>query len=339
MKSNVRLTINDIAKLANTSKTTVSFYLNNKTEKMSDETRERIRKVIEETNYTPNPVARSLNSKSTKLIGVLIGDITNDFANKIVKGIDDVVQQHHYQVLIGNTNYNHETEVDYVSRMLEMGVDGFIVQPTVMFGDLIDKIHKSGKFLVFIDSQVETLNLNVIKANHKEAVYDTTKTLATMGYESFVMITANPKILSTRIERVEGFTEAVKELGVDHQIHIIEESEYSQDKLETVLKTSVDTRKKTLLFVANYWLLPEVFLVARALELPLAKNVGLIGFDNTEWTEYATPSITTIVQPAYKEGRRAADLLIASIENNTRGREHTTLQCTVNWQDSTKICD
>ena len=82
-----------------------------------------------------------------------------------------------------------------------------------------------------------------------------------------------------------------------------------------------------------------MFLVARALELPLAKNVGLIGFDNTEWTEYATPSITTIVQPAYKEGRRAADLLIASIENNTRGREHTTLQCTVNWQDSTKICD
>ncbi|MGC4423023.1 LacI family DNA-binding transcriptional regulator, partial [Streptococcus suis] len=84
-----KFTIKDIAELAQTSKTTVSFYLNGKYEKMSKETRERIERVIRETDYKPSVVARSLNSKNTKLIGVLIGDITNTFSNQIVKGIEE----------------------------------------------------------------------------------------------------------------------------------------------------------------------------------------------------------------------------------------------------------
>lgn len=83
-----KITIKDIAEMAGTSKTTVSFYLNGKTEKMSEETKQRIEQVIRETNYCPSIVARSLNSKNSKLIGILIGDITNSFSNQIVKGIE-----------------------------------------------------------------------------------------------------------------------------------------------------------------------------------------------------------------------------------------------------------
>ena len=80
-----RITINDIAKLAGVSKTTVSFFLNGKFDKMSDETRRKLEDVITRTNYHPNTIARSLNYKQTYLIGVVIGDITNSFANQIVK--------------------------------------------------------------------------------------------------------------------------------------------------------------------------------------------------------------------------------------------------------------
>ncbi|MEG0527449.1 MAG: LacI family DNA-binding transcriptional regulator, partial [Longicatena sp.] len=98
-----KLTINDIARLSATSKTTVSFYLNGKTDKMSQSTQERIKNVIEKTNYQPNAIARSLNAKSMQLIGVIIGDITNTFANQIVKGIDDVAKEKDYQLIIGNS--------------------------------------------------------------------------------------------------------------------------------------------------------------------------------------------------------------------------------------------
>ena len=98
-----KLTIKDIAERANTSKTTVSFYLNGKTDKMSLETKKRIAKVIKDTNYEPSIAARTLNAKHTKLIGVIIGDITNTFANQIVKGIEDHARENQYQLIVGSS--------------------------------------------------------------------------------------------------------------------------------------------------------------------------------------------------------------------------------------------
>ena len=105
-----KITIRDIAERAGTSKTTVSFFLNGKTDKMSEETQARIAQVIKETNYRPSIAARSLNAKETRLIGVIIGDITNTFANQIVKGIDDFARDNRYQLIVGNSNYNFENE-------------------------------------------------------------------------------------------------------------------------------------------------------------------------------------------------------------------------------------
>ncbi|MBR5005066.1 MAG: LacI family DNA-binding transcriptional regulator, partial [Erysipelotrichaceae bacterium] len=104
------MTISDIAKLAGVSKTTVSFYLNGKYEKMSEETRQRIEKVIEKTGYEPSVVARSLNFKQTKLIGVIIGDITNSFANQIVKGID----------ALGRHEWNYEIPLQGENELTEL---------------------------------------------------------------------------------------------------------------------------------------------------------------------------------------------------------------------------
>ena len=109
-----KVTINDIAKLANTSKTTVSFYLNQKYDRMSLDTRRRIEKVIRETNYVPSILARSLNDKQTKLIGVLIGDITNTFSNLLVKGAESVAQKRGYQMIMGNSNYSQDDESKYI---------------------------------------------------------------------------------------------------------------------------------------------------------------------------------------------------------------------------------
>lgn len=127
--------------MSGVSKTTVSFYLNGKTQKMSDETKHKIEKVIRETNYKPSMVARSLNSKSSKLIGVLIGDITNSFSNQIVKGIEITSDEKGYQLIVGNSDYRYDREESYVERMLSMGVDGFIVQPSSSFRKLSKKLN------------------------------------------------------------------------------------------------------------------------------------------------------------------------------------------------------
>ena len=142
MSERKKLTIKDIALKANTSKTTVSFYLNEKFDKMSYDTRKRIEKVIEETNYTPNIMAQSLKSKKSRLIGVIVADITNPFSNNIVKGIDDIARKEDYQIIFGNSNFEYINEKKYIERMLDMGVDGFIVQPTMQFDKLVAAIEK-----------------------------------------------------------------------------------------------------------------------------------------------------------------------------------------------------
>lgn len=332
---NEKITINDIAKRAQTSKTTVSFYLNGKTEKMSQETKERISKVIEETNYRPSMAARSLNAKETRLIGVIIGDITNTFANQIVKGIDDIARDNRYQLIVGNTNYNFEYEQGYINRMLAMGVDGFIVQPSSKFEELIPIIEKAGKEVVFIDSQVSMDEQKWVKTNNYESILEVGSRLIDDGYDEYIMITADPSVLSTRLERTTGFVHALEQRGLTCKTHVVEgDADYEQ--IRDILNKELKFGVRTLIFVANCFLLPKVYLALKNYRNLMPESIGLIGFDNTEWTNFSSPTVTTIVQPAYDEGCCAASILIDSLTGSNNEPPNQILKCSVNWQESTK---
>ncbi len=336
MAKKPKVTINDIARLAQTSKTTVSFYLNGKFDKMSVETKDRIATVIEEQQYRPSVAARSLNAKSMKLIGVLIGDITNDFANQIVKGIDEIAKTHNYQLIVGNSNYTFESESDYIDRMLSMGVDGFIVQPTIQFKALIPKIRANGKSLVFIDSQTDMESNAWVKTNNYEAVLETTFELVDKGYNDFILLTADPSVLSTRMERSRGFTDALTIREQRHRTHIVD-YDMSAEVIEASLNEMIDPNRKTLIFAANCWLLGNVFMAVKAQREKIPEQIGLLGFDNLEWTKFASPTVTTIVQPSYEEGKVAASILIDKIEGKNELVPTQILKCDVNWEESTQL--
>ncbi|WP_203269516.1 LacI family DNA-binding transcriptional regulator [Streptococcus uberis] len=329
-----KVTISDIAQLSQTSKTTVSFYLNHKYEKMSEETRNRIAAVIDETGYKPSTLARSMNSKKTNLIGVLIGDITNTFSNQIVKGIETVTKEKNYQVIIGNSNYDSKNEDHYIENMLNLGVDGFIIQPTSNFRKYSRIIKEKEKHMVFFDSQLYEHRTNWVKTNNYDAVYDMIQGAIDRGYSDFVMITADPSLLSTRIERASGFIDALSDKGYDYKKLIIEQNENQIDKIEEFLDKAVNRNKNTLVFVPNCWALHMVFSAMKNLNFNMP-NIGLVGFDNLEWTNFSSPTITTIVQPAFQEGVEAAEILINEIEGATHDEKQKTFDCDIEWKEST----
>lgn len=329
-----KVTISDIAQLSQTSKTTVSFYLNHKYEKMSEETRNRIAAVIDETGYKPSTLARSMNSKKTNLIGVLIGDITNTFSNQIVKGIETVTKEKNYQVIIGNSNYDSKNEDHYIENMLNLGVDGFIIQPTSNFRKYSRIIKEKEKHMVFFDSQLYEHRTNWVKTNNYDAVYDMIQEAIDRGYSDFVMITADPSLLSTRIERASGFIDALSDKGYDYKKLIIEQNENQIDKIEEFLDKAVNRNKNTLVFVPNCWALHMVFSAMKNLNFNMP-NIGLVGFDNLEWTNFSSPTITTIVQPAFQEGVEAAEILINEIEGATHDEKQKTFDCDIEWKEST----
>ncbi len=329
-----RITINDIAKLAGVSKTTVSFFLNGKFDKMSEETRKKLEDVIARTNYHPNTIARSLNYKQTYLIGVVIGDITNSFANQIVKGIDDYSREHGYQMIVGSSGYLLENERKCITGMAAMGVDGFIVQPTVHFETMWKElgIHKP---IAYFDSPNQASNELWVKTNNYEAVYDATDMMVKEGYNQFVIVTADPYVLQTRMERNRGFTDCLDLARIPYDV-ILADSRTTAETLEEKLTPYLNSDKSTGIFVCNNWLLDKVYLVLRKYGHLIPEKIGVIGFDSLEWTELVSPSITTIVQPAYEEGEAAARILIDRIENKNEEAPNWILKCRINELDSTR---
>ncbi|HEL0442645.1 TPA: LacI family DNA-binding transcriptional regulator [Streptococcus equi subsp. zooepidemicus] len=329
-----KVTINDIADLANTSKTTVSFYLNGRFDKMSQETKSRIKEAIEATNYKPSIAARSLNAKATKLIGVVIGDITNSFSNQIVKGIESKAQEFGYQIIIGNSNYDPSREDELIEKMLNLGVDGFIIQPTSNFRKYSRIIEVKKKHMVFFDSQLYEHRTNWVKTNNYDAVYDTIQQCINKGYQSFIMVTGNPNLLSTRIERASGFIDVLEANQLQYHQMIIDENQTSSQEIAQFLQDAFDQNRHNLVFVPNCWALPKVFTAMKALKVSLPET-GLVGFDNIEWTRLSSPSITTIIQPAYEEGEQATSILIDDIEGHSKEAKQQIFDCQVNWQEST----
>lgn len=329
-----KITINEIAKLAGVSKTTISFYLNGKTQRISLKTQNRIATIIKQTNFQPNLAARCLNSKSSKLIGVLISDITNTFSNQIVKGIETIASKYNYQVIVGNSEYSYQREENYIEQMLSMGVAGFIVQPTAQFRKLSKKLLKLNKPLVFFDSKLYDLKSNWIKTNNYEATYETIVKCIIKGYESFYLITADPQLISTRLERVSGFIDALADYNFNYKTFILENDRVDFKMLHNFFESTLNVSKKSLVFVPNCWALPDIYLALKQYRNNMPQ-IGLIGFDNLEWVNFSSPSITTIIQPAFKEGEEVAKIVIDQIEGKNKLDNQKILNCYVNWNEST----
>lgn len=329
-----RVTINDIAKLTGVSKTTVSFYLNGRYEKMSAETQDKIREAIQKTGYRPSAMARSLNLKRSHLIGVIIGDITNSFASMIVKGIDEYCRDNDYQMIVGDSDYNLANEKRCVDGMVAMGVDGFIVQPTVNFETMWNSLQLD-KPIVYFDSPNRLDQGFWVKTNNYKAVMDAMEHMIEEGYQKFVMISADPDILQTRLERNRGFVNCMEKHHLPYEV-ILADSHTTPEMIEKRLQPYLEDPAPVCVFAGSNWLLDKTYLVMRKYAADMPNHLGLIGFDSLEWTELAVPSITTIVQPAYEEGKKAARILIDVIEKKGEEAPNCILKCRLNEMASTQ---
>ena len=330
-----RVTINEIAQMAQTSKTTVSFYLNGKTDRMSEDTQQRIRDAIAATGYEPSPLARGMNAKKSFLLGVIIGDITNTFSNQIVKGIDAVASANGYRMLVCSSNFDKQNELAYIERLLALGVDGFIVQPTAQFKEITKSIADAGKQMVFIDSKLYDFTSNWVKTDNYEASYQAIEQCVAKGYERFLVITAAPGLISSRIERFSGFIDALERHDMTFSQFLLENDRVDADALRAWLGEHIDGKTPTMIFAPNCWALPDIYMACRDFYPLMPDRVGLLGFDNTEWVSVASPSVSVVVQPAAEEGQTAARILLDQIAEKGEIDPHQVLDCRVQWGTST----
>ena len=223
-------TINDVSKAAGVSKTTISRYLNGKYEFMSKDTRKRIQNVIEELKYRPSNVAKTLKSKKSGLIGVIIADIGSQFSSILIKGIGDACKAHGYQVLISNVNNDSDKEREYIESLMDNRVEGIIVNTTGYNDEFLVEINETRVPLVLADRTMEDLKIDSVAINNYKITFDTIKYLVEKGYRNIAFFSEDPVRNRARHLRRRGYLDAMKQLldvDASNLIYIIDSEDES----------------------------------------------------------------------------------------------------------------
>ncbi|MFA1819987.1 LacI family DNA-binding transcriptional regulator [Virgibacillus oceani] len=309
------VTIGDVAKRAGVSKSTVSQYLNGRYEYMGVETRERIKKVIEELEYSPNKIARSLKQKKTTTIGVILANILYGFNTKVVRAIEDVCNEKGYHVIICNADDNPEKEKRYIEMLLSNQVDGIISMPTQSNNDLYRDLWKRNLPLVFIDRILSDIQVSSLLLDNKKAAKICVEELVSNGYEKIAIMTMAPTTISARWERLAGYKIGIEEHGLHFEENYVIASPINEMQARLTKLLELPNRPESII-ATNDLIFMEILKYVRTNNMKIPEELALIGIDDISFADIFNPALTTVAQPAFDIGREAAELLIEKIKQS-----------------------
>ena len=329
-----KLSIKDIAKRAGVSIATVSRVLN-KNGRYSRETEEKILKIIEESGYRRNVNAKSLRTKKTQTIGVIVPDITNEFFAKIIQSVERNAMKYDYSVFVCNTDEDEAREQMQVKNLLEKFVDGIIyISGKTKSGEEVEE--NIGIPVVYIDRYISASKMYV-QSDNKEGGYLATKELLSAGCKN-IMIIKDFRQISSIISRYEGYKMALKEAGksVDENlIHNVDHVNYEEAK-KGVLEKINSGIKFDGIFATNDWMAIGAISALREREIKIPEEVKIVGFDNMSISEITSPSITTIHQDSEKLGEYATEILMGIILKDETDIKNISVPVKLVKRNSTK---
>lgn len=310
------VTIDQVARQAGVSKTTISRYLNGKYESISTDTRERIRGVIESLDYRPNRIARSLKARNSKMIGCLVSDISSPFSSIIVKAINDVCTRVGYQVLIADSGDDPNRERNAIGDLLENQVDGLIVNTTGQNDEYLLELRRQGVPLVLADRCLSAEGmLDTVATESYHVTYDCVRLLHELGYQRVGFFTQGNEHVAPRILRYQGYCDAMRELfrqGPDLYEFTLKDRASCLDQIKGFRDKYPGER--VAVFAVNGVTMLHMLQSIQADGIIMGERFGVCGFDDWGWADLIPPGITTITQDSRQVGERAARLLLERIE-------------------------
>lgn len=306
-------TIYDIAKQVGVSPATVSRVIN-QSGYVSAKTRQRILEVLKAHNYYPNELARSLISKQSNTIALVVSDVTNPFFTTLARGVEDVAIKNGFSVVLCNTDENPEKESLYLELVLKKRMDGVILAPAGKFDQKLKLLGERKIPLVLVDRKLKRLKADVVCSDNVKGARLAVNHLVKLGHKRIAMITG-PLHVTTSSERLEGYRAALQEHGVEIEERLIKEGRYNREsgyKLTEEL-LSLDS-PPTAILAANNFLAIGAILALRARGLRVPEDMALISFDDVEVTSLIYPFMTAVVQSSYTMGTIAAQMLLERIE-------------------------
>lgn len=318
---NEKLNIDQIARIAGVSTATVSRVINDYPF-VKEQTRKRVLKVIGDTKYRVNAVARSLRRKKTYSIGVIVSNVLSPFYSVIAKSVEDVAIKNGYSTILCNGGDNPEKELKYLHVLHENRVDGVILSPTGKNRDYLQFLISSGIPVSFVDRTVEGVECDAVVVNNREASYRAVEYLVKKGYRRIGFI-SGPKDRMTGFDRLEGYIRALKDNRIDVDEKLIKVGDFTIESGKRMAAELLEETDSEVIYVANHDMATGAYQVLREKGLSIPGDIGFMMFDDPDWASLVSPRITAIRQPVYTLGSTAAELLFKRI---LEGRKYMEIE-------------
>ena len=307
-------TIKDVAKMADVSISTVSRVIND-SKPVSPEARRRVLKAIEVLDYKPNEVARSLVTKKSNLIGVIVNDIGSTYVSSILRGVEEIGRMYKYDILLSSSYGDSEVEVKFAKLLLQKQVEGIIVISDTLNTKLLYRLEESKIPYINVNRFYNVDEHYTVGVNHKDGTYQMTNYLVENGHKNIGLLYVRKDFDRTEEKiKEDGYLEALEEHGLAKNtigIEGIREKDVAEimDKVEEKIRSGVTafvtTQDELGIHLQNA-------LLDRGYKIP--EDVSITGYGATEMTELTRPKLTSVKVPYYDIGAVAIRRILKEIK-------------------------
>lgn len=315
----MKLTIKDIASKAGVSITTVSHILNDKGGRFSEETREKVLKVVEEYNYKPDYVARSMVTKRSKSIGMIVPDVTDFFFSKLIEGVETYLNTLGYMLILCNSKHDKEQEEKFFYELVHRAVEGIIIAtPNILPKEIMETCTKKDKGIpiVLVDMAKNERDEGKLIVEERKGVYEATSYLIESNHRKIGFMKEVGEYYQLS-ERLKGYLDCLEENNISVNLNYIVESYLTIEGGYRGTKKLLEQTNNdiTALVCSNDQMAMGAYQAIYEAGLRIPDDISIIGFDGLDTSRYLAPSLTTVQQPVYDIGFCAAKFVVDAIDN------------------------
>jgi DNA-binding LacI/PurR family transcriptional regulator len=310
----MKITIDEVARQAGVSKSTVSRIINKNYGHTTEQTKERVLQVIKALNYQPNLLAKGLKQMKTNVLGIVLSNLKNPFWVRVLEGVEDTCRKYEYSLMICNSNEERQQEEGLIRGLQHRRVDGIVINPTTGNNELFQSLVGDKYPLVVVNRKVDGLEADSVVVDNRKGAYLAVEHFLKLGRRRLAAFVYPYEGISTWEERIEGFRDLLERRGFPEQDYRICVVEQREGAVKTAAKELLTDFKPDGIFSTNNMMTLEILEGIKEVGLEVPHDVALIGYDETVWSKHLQPPLTTVNQPAYEMGVLAAKKLIKRIQ-------------------------
>ncbi|MDP9316009.1 MAG: LacI family transcriptional regulator [Chloroflexota bacterium] len=318
------MTMKDVAERAGVAVITVSRVINGNSF-VHEETKAKVRAAISELNYIPNSAARSLRSRQTATLALVVPDITNPFWTTLARGVEDAAGMSGFTVFLSNTDEDPEKEARYLTMLMERRVDGLLIGPTPGSQRLLQHIARQNVRFVVVDRQVEGIQADVVRADTRGGAAALTQHLLLTGKRRIAYI-GGPLATSTGRDRYAGYRGALLSMNVDVDPRLVKCGEFRAESGEQLTAELLASGVQAdAILAGNNQIALGVLRALAAARITIPADIAVASIDDIVGLNSFGPFLTAVIQPAYEIGRLGTRVLLDKINGRSEQVEELIL--------------